>query len=372
MSCIPVTILTGFLGAGKTTLMNRLITAPGFGDTAVIVNEFGEADLDGLLVNHVEDRALASTTGCLCCTVSGDVRFTLLRLLDEADRGVAPMFSRVVIETTGLADPGPILRTFMSTQRMLDRFAINGVVTLVDAVNGEYAIERFEEAHRQVAVADLLLVTKGDLARDPASLSDLEALRHGLAQLNPNARIQSVHETTVGEFFSLAAFDTAGKPPDVPAWLQSDTPEDRGNGHDHTHHHEAGDHSHDVNIHGDTTAFCFSANGPIVLAALENAVSALQASFGADLLRMKGLVEIADHPDTPRALHVVGHVASPPRMLDGWPDGIGSTRVVMIVSGPDRHAAPRILARFVPELEPFDPNAWEAKRSSSSSSRKTD
>ena len=224
MTHIPVTILTGFLGAGKTSLLNRLMTQPGFGDTAVIVNEFGEADIDGLLVNHVEDRAFASTTGCLCCTVSGDVRFTLLRLLDEADRGVGPMFSRVVIETTGLADPGPILRTFMSTERMLDRFSINGVATLVDAVNGEYAIERFEEAHRQVAVADLLLVTKSDLARDPASLNDLETLRHGLAQLNPNARIQSVHETTAGEFFSLSAFDPAGKSPDVHAWLQSDTP----------------------------------------------------------------------------------------------------------------------------------------------------
>jgi G3E family GTPase len=364
MSCIPVTILTGFLGAGKTTLMNRLITAPGFGDTAVIVNEFGEADLDGLLVNHVEDRALASTTGCLCCTVSGDVRFTLLRLLNEADRGVAPMFSRVVIETTGLADPGPILRTFMSTQRMRDRFTINGVVTLVDSVHGEYAIERFEEAHRQVAVADLLLVTKSDLARDPASLNDLETLRHGLAQLNPNARIQSVHETTAGEFFSLSAFDPAGKSPDVQAWLQSDTPEDHGIAHDHTHHHEAGDHSHDVNIHCDTTAFCVSANGPIALAVLENAVSALQASFGADLLRMKGLIEITDHSDMPCVLHVVGHVASPLRMLDGWPDGVGSTRLVMVVSGPVRHAAPEMLVRFLPELEPFDPNAWEAKRSS--------
>jgi len=361
MTRIPVTILTGFLGAGKTSLLNRLMTQPGFGDTAVIVNEFGEADIDGLLVNHVEDRAFASTTGCLCCTVSGDVRFTLLRLLDEADRGVGPMFSRVVIETTGLADPGPILRTFMSTERMLDRFSINGVATLVDAVNGADAIDRFEEAQRQVAVADLLILTKSDLAEDPGARGDLAALRRTLAQLNPNARIQSVHEATPGEFFSLAAFDPAGKPPDVHAWLQSDTPQDRAYAHDHTHHHEARDHSHDVNIHGDTTAFCFSANGPIALAALENAVAALQASLGADLLRMKGLIEITDHSDTPCVLHVVGHVASPLRMLDGWPDGVGSTRLVMVVSGPVRHAAPEMLVRFLPELEPFDPNAWEAK-----------
>jgi G3E family GTPase len=362
MMRIPVTILTGFLGAGKTTLANRLVAQPGFGDTAVIVNEFGEADLDGLLVNHVGDRAFASTTGCLCCTVSGDVRFTLLRLMDEADRGVGPTFSRVVIETTGLADPGPILRTFMSTRRMLDRFAINGVVTLVDAVNGADAIDRFEEAGRQVAVADLLILTKGDLARDPASRRDLAALRQRLATLNPNAGLRSSEETTVGDMFSLAAFDPAGKPPDVRAWLRFDATDAHGHGHDRDHHHHHHDHdhdhdhSHDVNIHGATTAFCFSATGPIAPAALETAISALQASLGADLLRIKGLIEITDHPDTPCVLHVVGHVASPLRRLDGWPDGVDATRVVMIVAGPGRHAAPEMLARFLPELSPFRPS----------------
>jgi G3E family GTPase len=339
MMRIPVTILTGFLGAGKTTLVNRLMTQPGFGDTAVIVNEFGEADLDGLLVNHVEDRAFASTTGCLCCTVSGDVRFTLLRLMDEADRGVGPMFSRVVIETTGLADPGPILRTFMATHRMLDRFAINGVVTLVDAVNGADAIDRFDEAQRQVAVADRLVLTKGDLA------GDHDALRQRLATLNPNARQLTAEETTADDMFSVAAFDPAGKPPDVRAWLRFDASESHDHGHDHDHHHD-----HDVNVHGATTAFCFSAEGPIAPADLEAAISALQASFGADLLRLKGLIEITDHPATPCVLHVVGHVASPLRRLDGWPDGVDATRLVMIVAGPGRHAAPEMLTRFLPQL----------------------
>ncbi|MEO1641428.1 MAG: GTP-binding protein [Pseudomonadota bacterium] len=352
MTRIPVTILTGFLGAGKTTLANRLMTQPGFGDTAVIINEFGEADIDGLLVNHVEDRAFASTTGCLCCTVSGDVRFALLRLLDEADRGVGPMFSRVVIETTGLADPSPILRTFMSTQRMLDRFVINGVVTLVDAVNGANAIDRFEEAQRQVAVADLMILTKSDLAKDTASRRDLVDFKQNLVALNPNARLQNADETTAGDIFSLAKFNLARKPPDVRAWLRFDVSEEQSHADGHAYLHESHDHSHNVNIHGGTAAFCFSAKGPIEPSTLKTAISALQASLGADLLRMKGMIEISDHPNTPYVLQVVGHVASPLRMLDSWPKGIDTTRIVLIVAGLGRRTAPDILVRFLPELSP--------------------
>lgn len=210
-------------------------------------------------------------------------------------------------------------------------------------------MDRFEEAQRQVAVADLLILTKGDLA------GDHDALGPRLATLNPNARLQSLEETTAGDMFSLAAFDPAGKPPDVRAWLRFDA---HGHTHDHNHHNDDEhhhNHDHDVNIHGATTAFCFSAEGPIAPADLEAAISALQASFGADLLRIKGLVEITDHPGAPCVLHVVGHVASPQRMLDGWPAGIDASRVVMIVGGPGRHAAQEMFARFLPELTSISP-----------------
>lgn len=371
---IPVTILTGFLGAGKTTLLNRLLADPAFRDTAVVINEFGAVGVDGDLVETASERAFAQTTGCLCCTVEGDVRLTLLRLADAADTGAGPTFSRLVIETTGLADPAPVLQSLMTSDLVIDRYALNGVVAVVDAATGETTLDRFDEARRQAAVADLILISKGDIAGPEAA-----ALARRLARSNPNARILPVAEAKPRDVFGLAAFDPAVKAPDVREWLRFEASAAGEHGHvhghtnahahgaEHEHAHGSGpDHRHahdhaqgpdgharDANRHSDdVSAFCATGRTPVDPWAVQDAIEALQQALGPDLLRLKAIVQLDEDPETPVVLHVVQHVMHPPGRLAGWPEGLRETRLVVIARGPGRAAVPGLIARFLPELSP--------------------
>ena len=330
---IPVTVLTGFLGAGKTTLLNRLLADAAFRDTAVIVNEFGAVGIDADLVETAGERAFAMTTGCLCCTVAGDVRLTLLRLAEDAAAGTGPAFRRLVIETTGLADPAPVLHALMTSDLILERYVLNGVVTVVDAVNGDATLDRFEEARRQAATADLIVVAKSDLAPDGPTA----ALVARLAALNPNAAMAAADAVGPGDVFGLAAFDPALKPPQAADWLRFASAHGR---HDHRHG-------------ADIAAYGFTGQEPVNPWDVQDMIEALQAALGPDLLRLKAIVRLDEDPERPVILHAVQHVLHPPARLAAWPDGLRGTRLVVIVAGPKRGDVTDLVRRFLPSLAPL-------------------
>ena len=335
MSVIPVTLLTGFLGAGKSTLLSRVLRDPRFADTAVIVNEFGEVGLDGALVANSPDQVVEMTTGCLCCTVRGDIRDALLRLHAAAEAGLGPDFTRLVVETTGLADPAPVIATLMQDPRVARRFALAGVVTVVDAVTGEATLERHPEAVKQAALADRIVLTKTDLARDPASRRDLARLGEHLHGLNPGAPRLDVQDAgfDLRRLFETEIFDPAGRSLDARAWLQAEAY--GADGHDHGHAHDHHD-THDPNRHGpDIRAFCITLDAPVSTMAFTTALELMISRAGPQLLRVKGIVCLAEKPDTPVAIHGVQHVFHDPMILPDWPDGDRRTRLVFITDGLD-------------------------------------
>jgi len=241
---IPVTVLTGFLGSGKTTLLNALLKHPDMGETAVLINEFGEVGLDHLLVEAIDDDIVLLNSGCLCCTVRGDLVTAMRDLFFKRVRGDVPEFSRVLIETTGLADPAPILHTLMTDALISSRYRLDGIVTTVDAVNAPDQLTSQPEAAKQAAVADRLVLTKTDLV-DAAALA---ALKDRLHALNPAAPLLIADHGRVEPAAVLEAglFNPAQKHPDVARWLSEEAYAD-GHGHDdhdHGHHHH-----HDVNRH---------------------------------------------------------------------------------------------------------------------------
>jgi G3E family GTPase len=344
---IPVTLLTGFLGSGKTTVLNHVLKAPGMAATAVIVNEFGEIGLDHLLVEKASDDVVLLNSGCLCCTVRSDIVDTLLNLFSGRASGKIPHFVRVVIETTGLADPAPILHTLMSDPLVAQRYVLDGVVTTVDAVNGGGTLDRQTEAVKQAAVADRLLLTKIDLAGGVAAA----ALRARLAALNPAAPVLEVAQGAVDPalLFGLGFYDPQTKSLDVRRWLR-----DEAFAEDHLHASDDGgadhDHAHmpsDANRHDDhIRAFCITREKPISWAALSTWLDALATMRGDDLLRLKAIVALSDRPEQPVVLHGVQHLFHPPVLLPQWPGDDRRTRMMFITRDLPREAIENTLDAF--------------------------
>jgi G3E family GTPase len=347
---IPVSILTGFLGAGKSTLLNRILKDPEMRDAAVIINEFGDVPIDHMLVESSGDAIIELSDGCLCCTVRGELVDTLATLMDGMQTGRLRPVRRIVIETTGLADPAPVMQAIMGNPVIASNFDLDGMVTVVDAVNGLQTLDNHEEARKQVAVADRLIVSKAALS----GAAPAEALSVRLRALNPRAPILDADAPEAGKAAILVngLYDPASKIADVSRWLQDELAleahdhshgDDHHHGHEHHghgdhrhhHHHHHGhghQHRHDVNRHDESIrSFSIVEDQPIDPVALEMFIDLLRSAHGERLLRMKAIVAVSDRPEKPVVLHGVQNIFHAPVRLPAWPDPQDRrTRMVLI------------------------------------------
>jgi G3E family GTPase len=313
---VPICVLTGFLGAGKTTLLRRVLRDPAWADSAIIINEYGEVPLDHDLLAVSEETFVSATTGCLCCVVRSDLGATLQDLHRRREAGEVPRYARVLIETSGLADPAPILHALMGDAALAATHRLDCVATLVDGVLGAQTLLRHPEAQRQVMLADRILLTKADLGQDAT------ALRAALLALNPAAPMR---EAAHGAVPPAWLFAPAHRVADLDAWLSA---------------------RHTEGVAG----IVIEREAPLPALALTLWMQGLAEHAGPRLLRLKGIVALEEAPDRPAVVHAVQHLVHPLEWLERWPGGKRRSRIVLIGERIPRRWPQRLLAAVEAEV----------------------
>ena len=328
-SRIPLTVITGFLGSGKTTLLNALLATPQAANTAVIINEYGEVGVDHDLVQNIAESVTLLDNGCVCCVVRGDLETALREMFLARRSGQMANYERVILETTGLADPAPVMQAIANDQTLTDIYRLDGVVTLVDGAQGLTQLQHTVESVKQAAVADRMVITKSDLT-DPETVNKLEA---ELRAINPTARItRSVKGVVEPDFLLAVGIDRSRVPQEViDRWL-GPSEDEHGHGHDHEHGH-----THDI------VTFTLWFDQPFKRATFERCVELLTSLRGADLLRVKGLVNVDDEAG-PVVIQGVQHLFHPPVTLAEWPSAEKRSRLVFITRGIQRETIANLFA----------------------------
>ena len=314
---IPVTVITGFLGSGKTTLLSSILKKKEMQKTAVIINEFGEIGLDHALIEHTDENIVELQSGCICCTIQGDLNKTLIDLFDKMMNGKVSSFNRILIETTGLANPVPIIHTLMSSIELIRIYSLDGVITVVDSINGEKTLDLHEESLKQLALAEKIILSKTDIV----DKDEIKSLVYRIKEINPVSQIifSKFGNIPLEEIFGLGAYDPYKKSVDVKKWLAAEKYKDK------KHHHH-----HDVNRHNENIrAFSMMSENPVNMIAFSFFRDMITAALGANLLRMKGIVNIAGE-ERPAVIHGVQHIFHPVQWLETWPDNDRRTKLVFI------------------------------------------
>ena len=314
---IPVTVITGFLGSGKTTLLSSILKKKEMQKTAVIINEFGEIGLDHALIEHTDENIVELQSGCICCTIQGDLNKTLIDLFDKMMNGKVSSFNRILIETTGLANPVPIIHTLMNSIELIRIYSLDGVITVVDSINGEKTLDLHEESLKQLALAEKIILSKTDIVEK----DEIKSLVYRIKDINPVSQIifSKFGNIPLEEIFGLGAYDPYKKSADVKNWLAAEKYKDK------KHHHH-----HDVNRHNENIrAFSMMSENPVNMIAFSFFRDMITATLGANLLRMKGIVNIAGE-ERPAVIHGVQHIFHPVQWLETWPDNDRRTKLVFI------------------------------------------